>query len=121
MPRTRTEIGAFSGRFERSCADAPRIDGHGGGGRYVGRGSARWRGVTEMYALYVLRYISGRNVSRNVPRGLFRAKCVWFPARNATGMRESRFESHSQSGKYREMSGTRIPDSFPTRIHEEVR
>ena len=30
------------------------------------RGSAGWWGVTEMYALYIYRYIRGRNVSRNV-------------------------------------------------------
>ena len=47
-----------------------------------------------MYALYIFRYISGRNVSTNVFSRHFRAKCVGFPASNATEMRSAAFGAH---------------------------
>lgn len=60
------------------------------------RGSAGGRGVTEMYTPYISRYISQRNVSRNVVQTHFRAKCLTFPVGNATGMRFHGARAHFQ-------------------------
>ena len=66
--------------FQERCTSTPGLPLYTDtGGRSTWRaipvrGSAGWWGVTEMYPLYIVRYISGRNVSRNVFRKTFPAK-----------------------------------------------
>ena len=72
--------------FQERCTSTPGLPPYTDtGGRSTSRaipvrGSAGWWGVTEMYALYICRYISGRNVSRSVfrktfPRKMCQASC----------------------------------------------
>ena len=83
------------------------------------RGSAGGRGVTEMYAPYISRYIFRRNVSRNVLQTHFRAKCLAFPAGNATGMRFHGVRAHfwkkngtiqGSATRFRPVSASGLPE-----------
>lgn len=60
-----------------------------------------------MYAPYVCRYIFSRNVSGNVLRRRFSAKCVEIPSGNAAEMRQLRVLA-------------RISDAFPLPDSEEM-
>ena len=66
--------------FQERCTSTPGLppytdtSGRSTSRTMTVRGSAGWWGVTEMYALYICRYISGRKVSKTVFRKTFPAK-----------------------------------------------
>ena len=72
-----------------------------------------------MYALYIFRYISGRNVSRNVFSRHFRRKCVRLPARNATEMRSTAFGARFPEEMRHFGLQAPVSDSFPPPLPEK--
>ena len=111
--------------FQERCTSTPGLppytdtSGRSTSRTMTVRGSAGWWGVTEMYALYISRYIFGRNVSRNTLRRHFRAKCVGLPDRNATEMPFHGIRRSFPKEMRQLRAPARISDTFPLPVSEK--